>query len=481
MNKSSIYGNVNEIAPENKFLQGNKVSSILLVPIFAHDIFWGFIGFDMIESEKKWSQMEVETLTMVADSIGAAISRQANEDYLNQMYNSLLKELDIASSVQHYLLPDWLTKQDEIIFSSTYKPSSLIGGDLFDIIKLASGKTLVYIGDISGHGVQAALMMTAVKSIINMIVTSQEEQLSPSFILQKLNKILAADLFHENYLTILLCIIDEEKEEIRYFSAGHPPLIQYDLAQKEVKLIDEGGSIPVGWSLNFDYEPEAEGVVKFSSDKAFMLYTDGIFECENAAGEQFGLEGFHKFIEQHGDFTSAISLPEKFIDILQKQSYDISTDDFTLLTFKKIATKGKGKFQKIFTIQPNLENIADVGHKCNQIVRDRLQEEVMADQVELLINEYLSNIIRHGIEGDRAEVIGLEIAINEQVLLTFWDKGRAWELPEKDSDCLAAGIDRVGGFGMQIIYSIAAEISLNRLGELNETVIRIGRKENDGK
>ncbi|MCK4956340.1 MAG: PAS domain S-box protein [Candidatus Cloacimonetes bacterium] len=473
LRKKTIFGIVEEMGLENKLLENNYIKSILIIPIFVKEVFWGIIVFDDLENQRIWKGVEVESLTMVAESFGAAVNRQANEDNLNQMYNSLVQELDVASSVQQYLLPDWLAVENDLIFSSTYKPSSLIGGDLFDIIQLSETKSIVYVGDISGHGVQAALMMTAVKSIINMIISSKDEEIKPSYIIHRLNKILSSELFYKNYLTMLLCVVDNEKQEIRYFNAGHPALLEYDLQSQEVSLIDEKGAIPIGWSANFNYEEEDEGVVSFNDNKVFMLYTDGIFECENKLGEQFGINGFKKIIQEQADLSSSISFPGKFKQKLEDLNYDITTDDFTLISFSKIKRTTGIKYKKIFTIKSLLENIKDIGQECYNAIVESLVEDTLALKVEILINEYLNNIIKHGLKGEKNEIIGMELIISDKITITFWDKGIEWELPEENEDELKATIDRIGGFGMQIIYTVVSNISLRRYDDLNESIIEI--------
>lgn len=473
LERKLIFGNVKDIGDDLEILHKFRIGSIMIVPIFVKDIFWGFIAFDVIDKEREWSQMEAETLTMVAESIGAAINRKSNEDHLKQMYDSLLKELDIASSVQQYLLPDWITQKSGFVFSSTYKPSSLIGGDLFDIIEVNEYQTVVYIGDISGHGVQAALMMTAVKSIINMIISTNKGDLSPSGILQRLNQILSAELFHDNYLTIFLCIIDTSAHIIKYFNAGHPPLIQFDTKTKEVETIDEGGSIPVGWSLQFDYEKEDEGVVECSEDKIFMLYTDGIFECENEQGEQFGMKGFSEFLKEQSGEASIISLPGRFKKHLEDGKYDITTDDFTLLAFRKDPNQVDLKYKKTFLMKPALENVSAISIECFETIKETCNDADLAGGCELVISEFLTNIIRHGIYEEKPEVIGFEFTISDFIEFVFWDKGIAWELPQSNEKNRIATPGKEGGFGMQIIYTMVDEIYLQRIGDTNKTYMRI--------
>ena len=243
-----------------------------------------------------------------------------------------------------------------------------------------------------------------------------------------------------------------------------------------MKIIDEGGSIPVGWSLQFDYDKEDEGVVECSEDKIFILYTDGIFECENNQGEQFGMEGFSEFLKEQCTENSLISLPGRFKKHLEEGNFDITTDDFTLLAFKKDFTQVDYKYKKTFLIKPILENVAAFSVECFETIRKICNNEDLAGECELIISEYLTNIIRHGISADKPEVIGIELIISDFIEFVFWDKGIAWELPKSNERNRIATPGKEGGFGMQIIYSMVEEIYLQRVGDTNKTYMKIKGK-----
>ncbi len=465
-----VHGIVSELKEEAKFLQLQQIKSILIIPIFVEKTFWGFIGFDDKKEEHRWTELEVETLSMLGDIMGAAIKRTNDQKKLNDMYNSLLDELDIASSVQQYLLPNWLKIEQSMLFTSTYKPSHKIGGDLFDFIKISEKRYISYVGDVSGHGVQAALIMTAVKSIINMLINTEKEELQPYYVIDRLNKILTRELFHNNYLTLLFCLIDVENEEITCFNAGHPPLIEFDLKSKRSKILGEKGSIPIGWKQNFVYDEKDQSVHKFEENKLFLLFTDGIFECENPQGDQLGISGLIEFIEEETNFSHSIVLPHIFKQRLSDLDYDITMDDFTLIAFRKIQDQ---PYRKIYYLQSLLENTGPVGEECAESIRKIKDDSKLAIKVEIVINEFLNNIMEHGLRLKKETIIAMELTIEEEIILRFWDKGINWDLPEKVKQDDMINPRKFRGLGMQIIYSQAKKIIKNRYDEINETVIII--------
>ncbi|MDP8219754.1 MAG: SpoIIE family protein phosphatase [Candidatus Stygibacter frigidus] len=254
---------------------------------------------------------------------------------INELYNALVNDLETAGSVQEYLLPDYLIIEQDLFFTSTYVPSSRIGGDLYDIIKISESEYICYIGDISGHGVKAALLMTAVKTTINRVI-EDEKLREPYQILNRLSIILTRELFSEDYMTLLLCYINCEKHYIRSLNAGHPPVLIYNRETKAIKTHKTEGSIPVGWLPNYIYTPDEENKMDFNSNEILFLYTDGLFECENDKGEELGIDGLKKFIKQKAEIRPTVVLPLMIRNTLVENNYDISSDDFTLVAFSKI-------------------------------------------------------------------------------------------------------------------------------------------------
>ena len=283
----------------------------------------------------------------LADSIILDKKVQEQSEKINELYNSLVKDMETAGSVQEYLLPDNLIIEKELFLTSTYVPSSKIGGDLYDIIKISEDEYISYIGDISGHGVKAALLMTAVKTTINRII--EDENLhEPYLILNRLSNILTRELFSGDYMTLLLFYINCRENKLRLLNAGHPPLIIYNKKEKSITSYHREGSIPIGWIYNYLYTPDEEAEIVFDHDQIMFLYTDGLFECENSNGKELGIEGLKQFIEDNISDSSTVTLPTKIRDTMIDNNYDISSDDFTLLAFSRIPDSSMPNSKELF-------------------------------------------------------------------------------------------------------------------------------------
>ena len=342
---------------------------------------------------------------------------------INVLYNALVQDLETAGSVQEYLLPDYLIIEPDIFFTSTYVPSSRIGGDLYDIVKISEFEYICYIGDISGHGVKAALLMTAVKTTINRVI-EDEKRSEPYQILNRLSTILTRELFSGDYMTLLLCYINCKEHYIRSINAGHPPMIIYNKENKSIKTHQTEGSIPIGWLPNYVYTPDEENEMDFNTDEIIFLYTDGLFECENKSGEELGITGLKKFVERKARKYPTAVLPLKIKETLVDNHYDISSDDFTMVAFSKIHDKAGTKGLSFFSgdIRSKLDLVIEQAVKY---ARHQKLAPFFIANLGNLNSDWLCKLINVEMNCPDKEVYYLaeiEHAGNNEITITIWFK-----------------------------------------------------------
>ncbi len=449
-------------------------NAMLIIPIRYKKELKGILWFTSQNPIGK-TQEDINHYSIFGEIISNAMERKRSEERINNLYQSLLDDLNVAAQVQSYFLPDWVQLYDKALFSSLYVPHNRIGGDLFDIIEIDPDCYITYVGDISGHGVQSALFMAAVRSLIKITINNFEGQLEPYRILNRLNELLRMDILSNNdtYITMVMTRINLKEEKVSYFSAGHPPLMCYDSKKQEIQTVEDLGSVPLGWLSGQPYKKEEQGLCRINPNKCLLYYTDGLFECVDNQGEQLGLEGLQKIMRQDlipvDDF---IEIPYRFKERLEKLGYDTSQDDFTVLAFKKLKKHPENEF--VFKISNTNKAVARIGQKCEKFVYERLNDQKLASKIELLINECLNNIIEHGYQLQKlVHVIG-SIKIREKIEVVFWDKGIEWQFADmekfEDKD---TGKLSERGRGLQIIRSITDNLTVKRYGDFNKTVMTI--------
>lgn len=410
------------------------------------------------------------------------------EREIKSLYSALMHDLKLASRIQSYMLPKQFLIADQLIFCSEYTPSTTIGGDLFDIIKISESKYFVYIGDISGHGIQAALLMSAVKSTINMLIEQESNSIRPSALLNRLNSILSENILKESYMTLLAGCIDLNENTFRYFNAGHPPVIEYDLKKHKAYTSGSTGSAPIGWALDIEYLEEEEGILKLEPDKIVFLYSDGIIESEDGNLKQLGTEGLSELFEKTEDIENCLLLPHKIKQQLIDAGYDISADDFSILTFQQISKVQKKIYFDInqiskrrsynYSATPLLTNVGTAGAMCEQKIIEWTADQDLAAKTEIVLIEFLNNVLIHGLKNKKGSVV-VELSLDEVVRIRVLDDGIEWQsiINCCQSENLFLSGDKYAdcGRGIKMIQALASSFTRNRTGKINETIIEIDR------
>ncbi|MEK7403542.1 MAG: SpoIIE family protein phosphatase [Acidobacteriota bacterium] len=163
-------------------------------------------------------------------------------------------------------------------------PAALIAGDYFDVLKHPDGRLTIAIGDVSGHGFGAALVMAETRAYVRAFLSSCPD---PAALLSSVNLALAGDLDGSQYITLVLARLDPQKRTLEYASAGHVPGY----------LLDRAGGVTLGLQstgppLGLFSTPEfsMSGEIPFEPGDTLVLLTDGVTEAANADGAEFGTE-----------------------------------------------------------------------------------------------------------------------------------------------------------------------------------------------
>ncbi len=243
----------------------------------------------------------------------------------------LLKELEIARTVQKRFLPQQIPSLPNLDISCICQPAMEVGGDYYDFVQNNNGSIAVIIGDVSGKGVSAAFYMTMAKGIIKTIAKSIS---CPSEVLSKMNAVFYENVPKDVFISVIYGEFDLRKKVLTYARAGHNPLIVYKGGKRTAELVTPKG-LAIGLDSGALFDSTIEQVeIPLEKDDLFVFYTDGISESLNNNGEEFGEKRLKEVITQNNT-DSAKKLNEKIHSAIRTFAGDTKQhDDLTMVTIR---------------------------------------------------------------------------------------------------------------------------------------------------
>ncbi|MCF7919889.1 MAG: SpoIIE family protein phosphatase [Candidatus Cloacimonetes bacterium] len=342
------------------------------------------VALKILETQINEMLEELQLQKRIKEEETRRLKTQQDKD---KLFAEIRQDIALARSVQEYLLPDWLLLHDQIVFSTAYMPSLEVGGDLFGYFPVNESSYVFFLGDVSGHGLKSAMLMMAANSTITMLLEQEKPNINPARLVNRLNKILSVNLLRDkNYMTFILGVINTQSGEVNYIRAGHPEIIVFDHNTRKAELLlNERGTIPVGWLENYSYTDADIDSFIIDENKTCFIYSDGLFECSLQNGDRLGQEGLLELLEQKIPQTNSLTTSLEFMEFLKDEGYDISQDDFTLVSFfQPTATTIPGLKNSLQAIVP--ENIDLDEIECRQFLLDNTGNSDFAETFEKDIN-----------------------------------------------------------------------------------------------
>ncbi len=252
-------------------------------------------------------------------------------------------DLDAAASVQRTLLPRALPENEAMRFAWAYHPCTELAGDALNLFWLDETHIGLYVLDVSGHGVPAALLSVAVtRSLVphadsSSLVTEVGDDgtvrlVSPAEVVHRLNSINPMDTEAMLYFTIVYGVLDVQAREFLFTSAGHPgPIVLR--ADRPPELLEATG-VPVGLMEDAEF---GETRIELAPGDRMLLYTDGLFEEHDADGELYGLERLQCGMERRRDVPLQQSLEALVDDVIRWGADRRLDDDVAVLGVEVVA------------------------------------------------------------------------------------------------------------------------------------------------
>jgi len=238
-------------------------------------------------------------------------------------------EMNIARDIQMELLPKTFPKLPGLDMFAFTVPARHVGGDCYDVIDIGEGRLAITIGDVSGKGTPAAILMANVQAAVRVL---SESQVPAVELITRVNKLVHGYTDDGVFITFFYSILDTRTGQLAYVNAGHnPPCILRRDGSRE--YLDRGGLV-IGVMPNSEYE---EGHATLLAGDDLVLYTDGVTEAENTEDEMFGEERLEQLLMEHRHASAREIEEQVYSSIKDFAAGAPQTDDLTMVIVKMTA------------------------------------------------------------------------------------------------------------------------------------------------
>jgi phosphoserine phosphatase RsbU/P len=254
----------------------------LLIALRGSSGLLGCIALGAKRSDEPYGREDRELLVTVATQMGFALENAGLLEVAKREAEQA-RELSIARRVQEGLFPSVLPEPHGWEFAAVCRPARAVGGDYYDLFAPDAEHVVLALGDVSGKGVGPALVMAAVQALIRNHLRRSAQDLVG--LVTELNEHLLGSSSAETFVTLFVGVLDLRSGRLRYVNAGHNPPLLIGSAEGE-RHLTEGGTL-IGM---FDGAPYVQGEAPVEPGSLLVLYSDGVTEARDLAGEFYGEE-----------------------------------------------------------------------------------------------------------------------------------------------------------------------------------------------
>src|SRR5215204_1646622 len=280
--------------------------------------------------EEEVRQLNRDLEKRVAERTEQLKSAMAKQQEVAQERERIEQELRVARMIQHTLLPKSAPELGSYHIAAYYRPAREVSGDFYDFLELEDGRLGLVVGDASGKGIPAAMVMANTRSVLRTV--AQGGAVGPGQVLEEANEILYPDIPANMFVTCFYAILEPESASVSYANAGHDlPYLWHDGAAEELRA----RGMPLGLMLGMSYE---EGEASLREGNCVLFYSDGLVEAHAPKGEMFGFPRLRALVGEHGKERSLGEFLLEELYSFTGEGWE-QEDDITLLTLRRSAAR----------------------------------------------------------------------------------------------------------------------------------------------
>jgi sigma-B regulation protein RsbU (phosphoserine phosphatase) len=304
---------------------------IMIAPLVYGDVDIGALAVSGKEDAPHFTENDFAVFKSIAEqssvALGSAlIHREAHEK------KQLENEIRNASEIQKILLPSSAPDMRRYVVSALNYPAKIVSGDYYDYIRVDDNHWGLVIGDVSGKGIPASLIMAMCRSVIRV---HAENNTDPHAVLCAVNRALFPDIREDMFISMAYVFVREDSDEVTLIRAGHDPPMLYHRAAGQTEMLK-----PPGLAVGIDNGEVFNRVTqshtfKMESGDALLLYTDGVNETLNPDGDEFGVDALRQSLETSAADGAGAVVSQISRDIRAFMGDTPQNDDITLIAVEK--------------------------------------------------------------------------------------------------------------------------------------------------
>jgi Serine phosphatase RsbU, regulator of sigma subunit len=400
-------------------------------------------------------------LAMLVLILRSATRSSARFHELTEKKDRMENELRIGHNIQMSMIPKTFPpfpERKDIDISAALVPAKEVGGDLYDFY-IRDEKLFFCIGDVSGKGVPASLVMAVTRSLFRTISSHEK---SPQRIVTLLNESMT-DMNENNMFVTFFCgVLDMITGHMRYCNAGHNPPV---LLSDRVRELPVFPNLPLGIMQGMSFR---EQETDLSSDDTLFLYTDGVTEAENVSSEQFGQERMLSVLLERRDAQGQLESMQKAVSDFVGEA--APSDDLTMLIIHYLNDMQADVTERHLILHNDIQQIPQLAEFIETIAEEKSFDQALAMSLNLALEEAVTNVILYAYPEGSDGLVDIEAILGaEKLTFIISDSGIPFDptaAPEAD---VTLGVEErpIGGLGIYLVRNIMDTVSYERLDGKN--------------
>ena len=421
--------------------------------------------FGEIKSTRRLVEiLQLLGLTMLIIILSFAARSQNDFKKLSEKKEKMENELTIAKGIQMAMIPKTFPpfpERDDLDMSAVIVPAKEVGGDLYDYF-IRDEKLYFCIGDVSGKGVPAALVMAVTRSLFRSVANHEDKA---GRIVDIINKSMAEMNENNMFVTFFCGILNLEDGHLDFCNAGHNNPVIISGHKKKMDVVP---NLPLGVLADFTFESQE---IVLRDDDALFLYTDGLSEAENIDHELFGEERMMNVLSTRRDAAGQLKAMAKEVNEFVNGAP--RSDDLTMLFIHFI--KGEpGVLKRHLVLKNDIGQIPRLEKFISNIATSKGLDEALTMNINLAMEEAVTNSIMYAYpEGTEGE-IEINARVNDSdIEFIISDNGMEFDPTARPEPDITASAEQrpIGGLGIFLVKSIMDSVTYRRENGTNNLIM----------